>query len=111
MPKQGLPFNFCLNPDSGLPLPDLTLYLTVPPEVAASRASYGTERYETMDMQTSTRAQFALVAEEVRTRHGEAKWVAVNANASIEEVEEKVWKCVKAVSSKDLGPLGTLWSE
>jgi len=91
-------------------LPDLTLYLTVPPEVAASRASYGIERYETQDMQTRVRAQFALIEKEIRTRHGADRWVAVDANRTIDEVEEMVWGQVEAVLSRDLGDIGTLWS-
>ncbi|RSH94127.1 Thymidylate kinase [Saitozyma podzolica] len=91
---KGLPFTFCLNPDAGLPLPDLTLYLTVPPEVASTRGAYGVERYENLDMQTRTREQFAAVAREVQARHGEDRWVQVSAVGTIDEVEARIWELV-----------------
>jgi dTMP kinase len=107
---QGLPFAFCLNPDAGLPLPDLTLYLTVPPEVASTRGAYGVERYENLDMQTRTREQFAAVAKEVQARHGDDKWVQVSAVGTIDEVEARVWELVNAALSRvDESQVGELW--
>jgi dTMP kinase len=105
-----LPFSFCLNPDAGLPLPDLTLYLTVPPEVASSRSAYGTERYENLDMQIRTREQFALVAEEVNKRHGPGRWVEISAVGTVDEVETTVWSFVSERLDND-APLGRLWLE
>lgn len=105
---KGLPFDYCLNPDKGLPLPDLTLYLTVPPEVASSRSAYGVERYETLEIQTRVRAQFDLVAEEVKRRQG--AWESIAAVGSIEEVGERIWKLVEPKTTADLGPVGKLWT-
>ncbi|RSH87192.1 Thymidylate kinase [Saitozyma podzolica] len=107
---KGLPFTFCLNPDAGLPLPDLTLYLTVPPEVASTRGAYGVERYENLDMQTRTREQFAAVAREVQARHGEDRWVQVSAVGTIDEVEARIWELVDgALRRVDETRVGELW--
>ena len=107
---KGLPFQFCLNTDAGLPLPDLTLYLTVSPEVAAARAAYGTERYETIQIQTQVRKEFALVADQVRARHGDDRWVEVDASGNIDMVEERIWNSVRPMLVHEIGTVGTLWA-
>lgn len=38
-------------PDLGLPVPDITLFLTVDQKTAQARAGFGSERYETTDIQ------------------------------------------------------------
>lgn len=102
-------FDYCLNPDKGLPLPDVIVYLTVPPEVASARAAYGVERYETVELQNKVRDQFAMVAAVVTERHGEI-WREVQAVGSIEEVEGKVWTEVSACIGRG-GRRGDLWVE
>lgn len=98
-------------PDTGLPLPDATLYLTLSPETAAKRGAYGAERYETVGTQTAVRTQFAKVADEVRRRHGEARWVEVSAEGSMEEVELDIWGVVGDVVAR-VGDeaIGRLWA-
>ncbi|GMK53458.1 hypothetical protein CspeluHIS016_0100440 [Cutaneotrichosporon spelunceum] len=107
---KGLDFTYCLSPDTGLPLPDVTLYLTLSPETAAQRSAYGAERYENVDTQTAVRAQFAKVAEEVARWHGDGRWVEVSAEGSVEEVERDIWGAVKGVMVR-VGdePVGRLW--
>lgn len=38
-------------PDSGLPAPDVVLYLTLPLDVAERRGDFGLERYERRELQ------------------------------------------------------------
>ncbi|OCF42456.1 thymidylate kinase [Kwoniella heveanensis CBS 569] len=111
---KGLPFDFCLNPDTALPLPDITLYLTLSPIIASQRAAFGEERYETDQMQRSTRQQFALVAQEVVKRHGENRWREVDANGSIEEVGDRIWGLLAPLLEEGQGgglkrEVGELW--
>ncbi|ODO07545.1 thymidylate kinase [Cryptococcus wingfieldii CBS 7118] len=106
---KGLPFDFCLHPDTALPLPDLTLYLTLPPASAAQRSAFGTERYETVEIQQAVREQFKLVQEQVVQRHGEERWVEVNAEGTIEEVGEKIGVLVAGVAAGREGDVGQLW--
>ena len=106
---QGLPFDFCLNPDAGLPLPDATLYLTLPPDIASARAAFGVERYETVTIQTEVKKQFTAVANEVVKRHGRGCWTEISATGTIDEVEQKVHHELSAVLSEVTGELGRLW--
>lgn len=106
---QGLPFEFCLNPDTGLLLPDLTLYLTIPPEVASARSDFGTERYETTTMQQKVKEQFVLVHEQVVKRHGHDKWVEISAVGTIEEVEGMVHSELEKVLASAPEPVKHLW--
>ncbi|ORY32847.1 thymidylate kinase-domain-containing protein [Naematelia encephala] len=105
---KGLPFSFCLQPDTGLPLPDSVIYLTVNPEVAASRAAYGLERYETKDIQTRVRERFDEVANEVQRRHGNI-WHTIDASGSVDDVQEKVWAAVTSTLNADFPSMGRLW--
>ncbi|WRT64072.1 thymidylate kinase [Kwoniella shivajii] len=106
---KGLPFDFCLQPDTSLPLPDLTLYLTLPQEVASQRSQFGEERYETISMQQATREQFALVAQQVTSRHGESKWTQVDASGTIEQVADRIWGLVGEIADGIEGDIGRLW--
>ncbi|WWC58545.1 thymidylate kinase [Kwoniella dejecticola CBS 10117] len=107
---KGLSFDFCLNPDESLPLPDLTLYMTLPQQEASSRSQFGEERYETESMQSATRQQFGLVAQEVKNRHGEQRWVEVDARGTIDEVEDRIRKIVGDLTSDGVeGEVGKLW--
>lgn len=107
--RQGLPFDFCLNPDKGLPLPDAILYLSLPPDVASARAAYGVERYETVTMQEQVKKQFTAVANEVKQRHGKASWTEISASGTIEEVEGLIHARLASVLSIQPGAIGRLW--
>lgn len=87
------------------------MYLSLPPGVAASRAAYGLERYETLDIQNRVKAQFQLVAEQVRKRHGNDRWVDVSAEGSIEEVGSIIWAILEGSRSGATRSLGILWRD
>lgn len=111
--SQGIDFTYCLTPDTGLPLPDTTLFLTLSPEVASKRGAYGEERYETLDTQTRVREQFALVGREMAARHP-GRWEEVSAEGTMDAVEAKVWTRVQAVVKRveaggEGSELGRLW--
>lgn len=50
--------DWCKVPDHGLPEPDLVLFIDLPPETAAARSGYGTERYEKLEFQIKVRKMF-----------------------------------------------------
>ncbi|WVQ62268.1 thymidylate kinase [Kwoniella botswanensis] len=106
---KGLPFDFCLQPDRALPLPDLTLYMSLPQEEATQRSQFGEERYETVTMQQATRKQFRLVAEEVKKIHGGKRWMEVDARGTIEEVEERIKGLIGDLTDGVNGGVGELW--
>ena len=102
--QKGIPFDYCLSPDAGLPLPDIVVYLTVPPETAAARSAYGTERYETVEIQLRVREQFRRVAREFERQHGN-RWKTIDARGTIEEVEEQIQLALRDVQPGS----GELW--
>lgn len=107
---KGLDFGYCQSPDVGLPLPDLTLYLTLSPEVAAQRGAYGQERYENVELQQEVRRQFAAVFDDLRRKHGQERMVEVSAEGSLDQVEEAIWAEVqRALNPTE--PVGTLWTQ
>jgi dTMP kinase len=94
-----------------LPAPDLTILLTIPPASASKRADFGTERYETVDIQTRVREQFLAVGENVQ-RHGgrSGRWEEVSGEGSIDEVGERIWKVVEQVQSELSPDIKRLWT-
>jgi dTMP kinase len=87
------------------------MYLSVSPGVASSRAAYGVERYETVDIQNRVKAQFQLVAEQVRKRHGTYRWIDVSAEGSIEEVGRTIWSALEDSRPGTTASLGVLWRD
>ena len=44
--KPGLDFEWCSAPETGLPAPDVVIFLQIDAETASSRGGFGEERYE-----------------------------------------------------------------
>lgn len=61
---KGLPLDWCKAPDSGLPKPDLVVFIDVPAEGSATRGGFGEERYEKLDFQTKVRGCFDALMDE-----------------------------------------------
>ncbi|WVN90289.1 thymidylate kinase [Cryptococcus depauperatus CBS 7841] len=107
---KGLSFEYCLQPDTGLPLPDVTLYLTLSSEAASKRPVFGSERYETIAIQQAVREQFKLVADQVVHRHGPERWINISADGSIEQVWKRIWSVVSKTVDEPEGHIQELWS-
>ena len=82
---KGLDFEWCRNPDRGLPQPDLVLYMKVSPEVARQRGGYGEERYEKEEFQAKVGEQFMRLA----GSEGE-RWKVVNADRDQSQIASEV---------------------
>ncbi|KAJ9103803.1 hypothetical protein QFC21_002265 [Naganishia friedmannii] len=111
---KGLNRSWLAAPDANLPAPDLIIFLHLPGEAAAARADFGGERYETVDIQTRVRDEFANVREKVQGYDGRSgEWVDVDAQGSIEEVEERIKRVVdpllKRMEGEGLGEIKRLW--
>lgn len=89
-----LPLSWCRHPDVGLPRPDLCLFLDISAEAAASRGGYGTEKYEKKEMQDRVRSLFDVLIAGGESGNGEEKddIVKIDASASLEDVQKKVWE-------------------
>jgi dTMP kinase len=96
---KGLDRQWCLNPDLGLPKPDLTVFLNL--EDRESRAGFGEERYEVSDFQKKVELQF-------RQFFDEENWnTLVVDGKGIAEVESEVWELVQEVLSNELQEIKT----
>lgn len=82
-PNLGL--EWAWSPEVGLPAPDIVLYLTVTPAVAATRGGFGTEKYENRQMQQRVRGRFT----ELWSR-GVANVLSVDADKDLDTVEAEV---------------------
>jgi dTMP kinase len=100
---KGLSLAWCRAPDVGLPAPDLTLFLDLPPEAAATRGGYGEERYEKEALQARVRTLFHSLAGETRG------WVTIDAGQDREAVASEVWKHVEPLVQGIEAPICTLW--
>eukprot|EP00741_Cyanophora_paradoxa_P020429 tig00021254_g19719.t1 len=101
---KGLDFEWCKQPDTGLPAPDLVIYLDVPVDDAAKRGDYGQERYERVDFQRKVQENFQ------RLMSGAKNWQVLDGRGTIEEVHAKVLALAKeAVEESAHRPLARLW--
>ncbi|KAL9640096.1 MAG: hypothetical protein Q9204_000848 [Flavoplaca sp. TL-2023a] len=91
-----LSLEWAIQPEVGLPKPDLCIFLDISPTDAAVRGGFGNERYETSDMQKRVRSLF----QELLQRPQNAEMVSVNAGASIEEVHETTRRLVNELPER-----------
>jgi len=106
--KGGFSLEWCKAPDSGLPKPDVVLFLDLAPEAAAQRADFGGERYERSDFQKKIYGNFA----DLRASDGaEVRWETVDADGSVDDVRARVLaKARPAVAEAEAGKeLERLW--
>jgi len=92
---KGLDLNWCRLPDTGLPAPDLVIFIDVPSEESTSRDGYGEERYE--------RAAFQKLVREMFEQLRDQSWLMINGVGAIEQVTERIKNGLfKEKSLKDL---------
>lgn len=101
--KEGFDLYWCKQPDVGLPQPDRVIYLTLSPEEAASRGTFGKERYELKDFQQKVSSNF----EKLR----DSTWMEVKADKSIDDLHRELLNIAKDIIEESKNkPLGKLWS-
>lgn len=88
---KGLGYEYCRSPDTGLPRPDVVIFLDLSAADAAKRGGFGEERYEVPKMQRKVRELFGVMMEDKRD---EGDWEIVDAGKSVEEVQEEIWRLV-----------------
>ncbi|GME72912.1 unnamed protein product [Ambrosiozyma monospora] len=82
---KGLNFQWCLNPDLGLPKPDVVLFLKFKDDGNMKRDGFGDERYEVDEFQKKVKVMFERF-------DGDDNWRNLYVDGKgIEEVEEEVW--------------------
>ncbi|KAL3155999.1 hypothetical protein ABBQ32_012988 [Trebouxia sp. C0010 RCD-2024] len=100
----GLDLSWCKAPETGLPAPDLVLYLRLPHvETAAQRGGYGEERYENTAFQQEVQHRFDGLQD--------SSWTVLDASRSIEDLQTEVQAAATtAISRCQTGaPLRQLW--
>ncbi|KAL7785291.1 P-loop containing nucleoside triphosphate hydrolase protein [Trichoderma ceciliae] len=120
-----LPLSWARAPDSGLPRPDLVLFLDLDEEAARARGGWGSEKYEREEMQRTVRELFWALSmggkdikgqdllqqlggiEGAAWRQDEEDIVVVDAGRTVEDVAEGIWRKVKGrVDRVDGGEMG-----
>lgn len=96
-----LPLTWARAPEVGLPRPDLVIFLDLSAEIAQQRGGFGEEKYEKKKFQQEVRKQFL----DLRFCEGdeEKDMRVVDAGASVEEVEGRIWSEVEDA-------VGTVWN-
>lgn len=88
--------SWCLQPDKGLPRPDLTIFLTSDDAENELRAGFGEERYEKSEFQREVKKQFFEVFKALGDSSGRNLVQVVNVTGkSVEEVASDVWELVE----------------
>lgn len=87
---KGLDFQWCLNPDKGMPKPDATIFLKFKDSKSTtSRKGFGNERYEISEFQDKVRNEFEKFGKD-------SNWHNIYVDdKSIEEVGDEIWSIVK----------------
>lgn len=95
-------FEWCKQPDEGLPRPDLVFLLTLSPQAIENRPGYGDERYEQPAMQKRVAQMFMKLKND--------SWVVVDADDTVDNVQkillDHVLTTIDHVQNK---PIGSLW--
>lgn len=81
--KASVDFSYCIEPERGLPRPDLVLFMELDVDEASTRGGFGEERYESETFQNRVKHQFAKLFDD-------AYWRRINAKQSIEECEAEI---------------------
>ncbi|KAJ8274637.1 hypothetical protein COCON_G00092620 [Conger conger] len=103
--KPGFSLEWCMNPDVGLPKPDLVLYLQLSPEVAAQRGEFGAERYETSDFQRTVLQRYQHFKKDPSLN-----WQVIDAAKSIEDVHTEIkTHSEMAIEAVQYQPIAELW--
>ncbi|KAL1023365.1 hypothetical protein UPYG_G00039870 [Umbra pygmaea] len=103
--KPGFSLDWCMNPDVGLPKPDLVMFLKVNPSEAARRGQYGTERYETSAFQNAVQQRFEKLMKDPTIN-----WQVIDAARNIEDVHTDIMNhSVNAINKAANTPIGELW--
>jgi len=117
-PSPPLTYEWCRNPEIGLPAPDLTLFLDIDPEKARERGGYGEERYEKEEVQRRVRGVFDRIGKEMFVSEGgeegvnaSGRWIKVDAGEEKDVVQGVVWALVEPLVGGVEGPVKRLWEE
>ena len=101
-----LQLDWAWRPEVGLPRPDIWFFLNVSTEVAAARGGYGTERYETVNLQKKVGKLFLSLT----GLKGNEDMRIVDAGREVDEISHEIREEVLQTMAKldSIGPLRKL---
>eukprot|EP00035_Acanthoeca_spectabilis_P015316 m.305102 g.305102 ORF g.305102 m.305102 type:complete len:256 (+) comp16340_c0_seq5:3613-4380(+) len=103
--KDGMDLEWCMQPDAGLPAPDLLVHLELGAKEAETREGFGDERYEVSEFQAKVKTQFSALY----TRLENVKPTVLDVSGmSIEAVGDKIEALVLGAIDSPPEP-STLW--
>jgi dTMP kinase len=89
---KGLDFTWCLNPDKGLPKPDITIFLKFKNSENSNRSGFGDERYEVVEFQEKVKLMFENFGLN-------EEWNSLFVDGLIkEEVHQQIWNLLKVIA-------------
>ena len=91
---KGLDKSWCTIVESGLPRPDLVVYLDVDPEEASTREDYGNSIYEKVAFQQEVKKAYNTLMDD--------SWLVIDAHKSPDEVHKKIKVCVNNLPVKHI---------
>lgn len=98
---KGMDFDWCKEPEVGLPKPDIVFLLAISEEMMLKRPGFGNERYENASMQKNAVDNYKKLIDE--------NWVVVDAEKDIETVHSKLMAHVlKTIITSAEKPVATL---
>nr|CAI5842984.1 unnamed protein product [Callosobruchus analis] len=101
--KKDMDYEWCKQPENGLPKPDVVFLLTLSEEDMLVRPGFGNERYENVDTQRKVANIFEKLYKE-----GD-NWVKIDAANSVQQVHESLLsQCLKKIEAVKSKPLETL---
>ncbi len=101
--SQGLDLEWCKNPEKGLLVPDVVLFLDLDPDVAASRKDFGQEKYEKLEFQKKVRGVFKQLLEK------EQNTLFIDADKGVPELHEQMLQAVKLYNAPSTPLKFDLW--
>ncbi|XP_071343318.1 thymidylate kinase [Trachinotus anak] len=103
--KPGFSLDWCMQPDVGLPKPDLVMFLELCPAQAALRGQFGEERYESSVFQRTVQQKF-----EQLMKDPSVNWQVIDAAQSVEDVHRNITThSLNTINTAQNLPLGELW--
>ncbi|XP_029356268.1 thymidylate kinase isoform X1 [Echeneis naucrates] len=103
--KPGFSLDWCKNSDTGLPNPDLVMYLQLSPAQAALRGQFGEERYETSNFQRKVQQKFEQLIQD-----SSVNWKVIDASRSVEGVHNDIVNLsINTINTAQNQELGELW--
>ncbi|XP_029356271.1 thymidylate kinase isoform X4 [Echeneis naucrates] len=101
----GFSLDWCKNSDTGLPNPDLVMYLQLSPAQAALRGQFGEERYETSNFQRKVQQKFEQLIQD-----SSVNWKVIDASRSVEGVHNDIVNLsINTINTAQNQELGELW--